>query len=175
VAGAYGIAASIGSPLAGRLGDRIGYQRVILAAAIGTVICFGIAAVVSSLLPFAITYAAYGICYATVSSLLFVILATRLPTDVRSSVLNLALAPLYISGILGSLISTQLLARTGGEIRPLWYLGAAINIVLVFAVLNVRRATRRVDDSAQATADADSIPQELGEAAAESSLPGAVP
>jgi MFS transporter, DHA1 family, multidrug resistance protein len=175
VAGAYGIAASIGSPLAGRLADRIGYQRVILAAAIGTVICFGIAAMVTALLPFTITYAAYGICYVTVSSLLFVILATRLPTDVRSSVLNLALAPLYISGILGSLISTQLLIRTGGEIRPLWYLGAAVNIVLVFAVLNVRRATDRTVAPASDGAGPDERGADLGEAAAESSLPGAVP
>ena len=106
------------------------------------------------------------------------ILATRLPTDVRSSVLNLALAPLYISGILGSLISTQLLVRTGGEIRPLWYLGAAINIVLVFAV-----AQRAACDgpraerfgSADRSPDPTTCRQDLGEAAAESSLPGAVP
>jgi MFS family permease len=175
VAAAYGIAASIGSPLAGRMADRVGYQRVMVVAAIGTVICFGTAAVVTALLPFAVTYAAYGICYATVSSLLFVILATRLPTDVRSSVLNLALAPLYISGILGSLISTQLLAQTGGEIRPLWYLGAVINIVLVFAVLNVRRAAERSRQPTDSTWASDERRAELGEAAAESSLPGAVP
>jgi MFS family permease len=172
VAAGYGIAASIGSPLAGRLGDRIGYVPVLLAAAVGTVVCFVVVSFVSSLLPFAVTYAVYGIFFATVTSLLYVILATGLPADVRSSVLNLALAPLYLSGIIGSLVSTQLLAMSGGDIRPLWYLGAAINSVLVIAILGLRRATRLAP--AIGSIDAD-LASELGEVTAESSLPGAVP
>jgi DHA1 family multidrug resistance protein-like MFS transporter len=169
VAAGYGIAASIGSPIAGRLADQTGYTRVLFVAASGTVGCFLVAAFLHTLLPFAVTYAVYGICYATVSSLLFVILATRLPNDVRSSVLNLSLAPLYISGILGSLVSTQVLAVTGGEIRPLWFLGAAINVVMVVAIVGIRRASAGSETRDRGAA------ADLGEAAAESSLPGAVP
>jgi hypothetical protein len=57
--------------------------------------------------------------------------------------------------------------------------------VLVFAVLNVRRATRLAgtptsgaaapDASASDASPSDLLPRDLGEAAAESSLPGAVP
>lgn len=124
VAGAYGLAAAIGSPTAGVIGDRVGYRRV-LAAAIGIIVVANVlASVAPSLLPFTFVYAFLGVGFATASSMLFTTLATGLPREVRSPVLNLALVPLYISGILGSLLATQLLSMTDGDIRPLWLVSA---------------------------------------------------
>lgn len=143
VAGAYGIAASIGSPLAGRLGDRIGYLPVFAGAVVVAAVCFVIAALTTQIVPFGAVYAIYGICFATGSSMLFVLLATRLPDEVRSSVLNLALAPLYLSGILGSLISTQVLVWTGGDLRLLWVIGAFFTALCLIPLLAIRRAERR--------------------------------
>ena len=34
-----------------------------------------------------------------------------------------ALVPFYLSGIFGSLLATQLLVLTDGDLRPLWLLG----------------------------------------------------
>ena len=52
------------------------------------------------------------------------LLATGLPSEVRSSVLNLSLLPMYLAGIIGSLLAVELLARTGGDLRPLWIVAA---------------------------------------------------
>jgi DHA1 family multidrug resistance protein-like MFS transporter len=141
VAAAYGIAAAIGSPLAGRLSDGIGYRRVFTGAVVLVAVCLLVASTVQSLLPFAGVYALFGIGFATASSMLFTLLATGLPAEVRSSVLNLALLPLYIAGIVGSLLSTQILIWTSGDLRLLWVLGACFVLVALvpFAVADRRR------------------------------------
>jgi MFS family permease len=145
VAGAYGVAASIGSPLAGRLGDRIGYLPVFGGAVVIAAVAFVAAALVTQLVAFGAAYAVYGVCFATASSMLFVLLATRLPAEVRSSVLNLALAPLYLSGIIGSLLSTQLIAASGGDLRLLWLVGAGFTSLCLLPLVAIRRATRSID------------------------------
>ena len=156
VAGAYGIAASIGSPLAGRLGDRIGYRRVFGAAIVLVAACFVGTWFLRDLLPFGVVYAAYGVGFATASSMLYTILATGLPADVRSPILNLALVPLYVSGILGSLVSTQILVWTAGDVRPLWLLGAAVVVLALLPLLTApQRGTLPVDDTAQSRAVTD--------------------
>jgi DHA1 family multidrug resistance protein-like MFS transporter len=149
VAGGYGVAAGIGSPLAGRLSDRIGYRPVYGGAVVIVVICFVLASAVGSLLPFAAVYAAYGIGFATATSMLYTLLATGLPSEVRSPVLNLALVPLYVSGVLGSLISTQLLVWTHDDLRPLWVIGALFMACALVPLLAARvgRRTLGGDDT----------------------------
>jgi MFS family permease len=141
VAGGYGVAAAVGSPLAGRLSDRIGYRVVYTAAVAIAVVCFVVASAVTSLLPFGAVYAVYGLGFATATSMLYTLLATGLPPDVRTPVLNLALVPLYVSGVIGSLISTQLLAWTHNDLRPLWLLGAVFMAAALVPLLG-RRAER---------------------------------
>ncbi len=140
VLAAYGVAASIGSPLAGRLGDRIGYLRVYSSAVVIVVIALLASSAVQSLLPFDAIYAFYGIGFATASSMLFTLLATGLPAEVRTPVLNLALFPLYIAGIIGSSVSTAVLRWTSGDLRPLWVLAAVVTAVAAVPLLALRRS-----------------------------------
>ena len=98
-----------------------------------------LASLAPSLLPFTIVYAFLGIGFATASSMLFTTLATGLAADVRSSVLNLALVPLYLSGILGSLLATQLLTMTDGDIRPLWLVSALFVAMALIPALRLPR------------------------------------
>ncbi len=140
VAGGYGLASAVGSPLGGLLGDRVGYRRVFAGGALVVAACLGLIALAPGLVPFAIAYAAYGVGFATASSMLFTMLATGLPPEIRSPVLNLALFPLYVSGVIGSLLSTALLAVTDGDIRPLWAIAAFVALLaIVPAVLAMGR------------------------------------
>ena len=132
VAGLYGLAAAVGSPIAGAAGGRIGVRRVLLWAIAWSALGAAIVALVPGLLPFAIVYAALGIGFATTGSMLFTTLATGLPGEIRASVLSLALVPLYLSGITGSFAATRLLEVTSGDLRPLWLVTAfAVGLALV--------------------------------------------
>jgi DHA1 family multidrug resistance protein-like MFS transporter len=144
VAGAYGLASAIGSPLAGGLGDRFGYRRVFVVGVIVAVICLTAAALAPGIVLFGVLYAGFGVGFAAATSMLFTMLASGLPLDIRSSVLNLSLAPLYISGVIGSLASAALIAATGGELRPLWLVSA---IAVVLALLPIARMGRTPDPS----------------------------
>lgn len=129
VAGVYGLAAAVGSPVAGAAADRLGFGRVLLVATSVAAVAAGLAALTDGLLPFMVDYAILGIGFATAGSMLFAMLATGLPDAIRSSVLNLSLVPMYLSGIVGSLLAVRLLDDAGGDLRVLW-LVSAVSIAL---------------------------------------------
>lgn len=144
VAGGYGLAAAIGSPAAGLFAARAGYRRVLVLGIVVSAVCLAIAAAAPDLLSFAVVYALYGIGYATASSMLFTLLASGLPRDIRSPVLNLALLPLYLSGVIGALLSTALVAATGGSLRPIWLVSA---VVIALGLLPIARLPDRARGS----------------------------
>ena len=140
VAGAYGVASAVGSPVAGAVADRVGYRRVFAVGAIVAGACLLLASVAPSLLPFALVYAGSGIGFAACSSMLFTMLASGLPKAIRSSVLNLALAPLYLSGVAGSLASAAVLQLNGGDLGPLWVAGGVAVLLSLLPVARLRLA-----------------------------------
>lgn len=143
VAGAYGLAATIGSPLAGAVADRVGFGRVLLGSiAIASAAGFA-APLLRSLLPFGLDYAVMGVGFATAGSMLFAILATGLPADIRSAVLNLSLVPAYLSGIVGSLLAVQVVGWSGGDLDPLWLLGGVIVAVALIPAWRLEVFVRR--------------------------------
>lgn len=143
VAGIYGIAAAVGSPLAGALADRVGFGRVLLSAIAVVAGASFVAAALPSLLPFAVDYGILGVGFATASAMLFATLATHLPTDIRSAVLNLVLVPSYLSGIVGSLFAVQVVQRTGGDLRPLWLLAGVLVALALIPAWRVNLLVRR--------------------------------
>jgi MFS family permease len=143
VAAAYGIAAAIGAPSAGIVGDRVGYRPVLLGAICLIAGASVAASLAPSLLAFTVVYALLGVGFATAASMLFTTLATGLARDVRPAVLNLALVPLYLSGISGSLLATQLLVTTDGDLRPLWLLAGALVLLGLVPALRLPRDPRR--------------------------------
>ncbi len=136
VAGGYGVASAIGAPVAGAVADRVGYRRVFIAGALAAGACLILASLAPSLLPFALLYALTGIGFAACSTMLYTMLAAGLPAAIRSSVLNLALAPLYLSGVVGSLASAAVLQLNGGDLGPLWLIGG---LVVLLSLLPVAR------------------------------------
>jgi MFS transporter, DHA1 family, multidrug resistance protein len=143
VAGANGLAAALGSAGAGALSDRVGFRPVLLGAIGLAAIAALVGAVIEILPPFVLDYALLGVGIATASAMLFAFLATELPPEVRSSVLNLSLLPMYLSGILGSLLAVEVLGRTGGDMHILWIVAAtSLTLALVPAWRLRSRAAR---------------------------------
>lgn len=140
VAGVNGLAAAVGSAGAGALADRTGFRPVLLGAIAVAALAALAGAVLASLPPFVLDYAVLGIGIATASAMLFALLATELPAEVRSSVLNLSLLPMYLSGIVGSLLAVEVLARSGGDMRVLWVVAATF---LALAMLPAWRLRAR--------------------------------
>ena len=146
VAGAYGLASAVGAPIAATVGDRVGYRRIFTLGALLAAACLGLASVAPGLLGFAAAYAGFGVGFATASSMLFTLLASGLPATIRSSVLNLAMAPLYLAGVLGSLLSAAFLGFSGGALQPLWAIGAAMAFLSVIPILRLRPAPGAMAD-----------------------------
>ena len=142
VAGAYGLASAIGAPAAASVGDRVGYRRVYVLGALLAAVCLVLAALAPGLLGFAVAYAGFGVGFATASSMLFTMLAVGLPGAIRSSVLNLAMVPLYLAGVIGSIASAAFLGLTGGALQPLWVIAGAVAFLSVIPVLRLRTTPR---------------------------------
>jgi DHA1 family multidrug resistance protein-like MFS transporter len=104
VAGTAALAGALLAPVAGALGDRIGFRPVL----IGALLAGGIAlAAMPSLAPttglvgLAVLAVVVAACAAIVSSMVFGLLATEVPAERRSQTLNLVYLPLYAAGIIG--------------------------------------------------------------------------
>jgi MFS transporter, DHA1 family, multidrug resistance protein len=138
VAGANGLAAAVGSAGAGALADRVGFRPMLLGAIALSAVAALAGALIDSLLPFMLDYAILGVGIATAGAMLFAFLATELPSEVRSSVLNLSLLPMYLSGIVGSLLAVEVLGRSGGEMRTLWVLGTVFLVLAIVPAWRLR-------------------------------------
>jgi MFS family permease len=119
VAGTAALAGALLAPLAGALGDRIGFRPVFLGALIVGGVALGSmpsasAAGVTGLAIIAIAVAA---CSATVSTMVFGLLATEVGPERRSQTLNLVYLPLYAAGIIGP-AAGAVVASTAGLAAP---------------------------------------------------------
>jgi DHA1 family multidrug resistance protein-like MFS transporter len=124
------------SPVAGALGDRFGYRRIL------GLVTLGIAASLAAL-PFAPTIAALAVVVAIVgggvsafTAMVYALLATLVPEDRRSATLNLAFFPFYVGSILGPIVGA-LVVGVGLRWVPL------VGAVLVATGLLVQRRLPR--------------------------------
>jgi MFS family permease len=138
-----GLAALVGaliSPLGGLLGDRIGFRTVLVASLAGggvVLLLMPVAPAVGALAGLAVVL---GAATATVSAMVFGLLATEIPADRRSATLNLVYLPLYAAGIVGPAIGA-LVASQIGLVGP-FLVGGAIFLVAA-AVIGVRTSPSR--------------------------------
>ncbi|MBF8289337.1 MAG: transporter [Chloroflexi bacterium] len=104
VAGTAALAGALLSPLAGALGDRIGFRLVLVGALLGGAVAVGLMPIVPGiggiplLAAVAVVFAA---CTSAISAMVFGLLATEVSAERRSQTLNLVYLPLYAAGIVG--------------------------------------------------------------------------
>ncbi len=113
VAGAAALLGALVSPLGGLLGDRIGFRPVLVAALGGAGIVLLLMPLVPSVASLALIAVGLGAATATVTAMVFGLLATEVPAERRSATLNLVYLPLYAAGIIGPAIGAGVAAMSG--------------------------------------------------------------
>jgi DHA1 family multidrug resistance protein-like MFS transporter len=152
VTGGAALVGALISPVAGGIGDRVGFRSVLGVA-------LAIAAVVVALMPLApgIPSLAAGNavivgCQAATSAMIFGLLALEVPAERRSATLNLVYLPLYLAGIVGPAIGAVV---SGVGVGAVFAVAAAI---LAAGAIYVGLGLRRGRATPFVTAGATPVP-----------------
>ncbi len=132
VAGTAALVGALVSPVGGVIGDRIGFRPVLIAALTGAGVVVVLMPVVPAITSLALLAVVLGASTATVSSMIFGLLATELPADRRSAALNLVYLPLYAAGIVGPAVGA-LVVSVGG----VGGLFAVAGVIFFFGALTI--------------------------------------
>jgi DHA1 family multidrug resistance protein-like MFS transporter len=133
VAGTAALVGAVASPLGGVLGDRIGFRPVLIASLGGAGIVLLVMPLAPSVVSMALVAVVLGTATATVTAMVFGLLATEVPAERRSATLNLVYLPLYAAGILGPAIGAGVAAA--GGVRGPFLLGGAVFLVGAMAIV----------------------------------------
>lgn len=139
VSGAAALVGALLSPVAGALGDRFGFDRVLAAAALAvavSLIAFPLVPTVPTLAAVAVLF---GAGRSAAQAMLFALLATRTPTEGRAATLNLVYVPLYLGGLVGPALAALIV---GWGLVAVFLVGAGAFAV---AILLTLRAPRTAD------------------------------
>jgi MFS family permease len=124
VMGTAALVGALVSPLGGFIGDRIGFRPVLIAALSGAAAVLFLMPLVGSIGALALLAVGLGAATATVSSMIFGLLATELPPERRSAALNLVYLPLYAAGIIGPAAGAVVASISG--VHGLFVVGSAV-------------------------------------------------
>ncbi len=141
VAGTAALVGALISPMAGPLGDRIGFRRVLAGSLLGAgtmLLLMPLAPAVAALAGVAVVY---GALQASTQAMVFGLVAVEVAPERRSATLNLVLLPLYLAGIIGPTIGA-VAAGIGGIGAPFTAAGVVFLVGGVAVVASLRRAAR---------------------------------
>jgi DHA1 family multidrug resistance protein-like MFS transporter len=124
VSGTAALVGALVSPLGGLIGDRVGFRPVLVSAMAGAGVVLLLMPWVPSVGAMALLAVVLGASTATVSAMIFGLLATELPAARRSAALNLVYLPLYAAGIIGP-AAGAIVASIGG-VTGLFAVGALV-------------------------------------------------
>lgn len=117
VMGTAALLGALVSPLGGVLGDRIGFRSVLVSALAGAGVVLLLMPLVPSVAGLALLAVVLGVSTATVSAMVFGLLALEVPSERRSATLNLVYLPLYTAGTIGPAVGA-VVASAGGVSAP---------------------------------------------------------
>jgi MFS family permease len=136
VSGTAALVGALVSPLGGVIGDRIGFRPVLVAAMAGAGVVLLLMPWVPTVGAMALLAVVLGASTATVSAMIFGLLATELPAARRSAALNLVYLPLYAAGIIGP-AAGAIVASIGG-VTGLFAVGALVYALGAVVILRRR-------------------------------------
>jgi DHA1 family multidrug resistance protein-like MFS transporter len=139
VAGTAALAGALLSPIAGALGDRFGFRRVLvgaLASGAGALALMPLAAASGGIAPLALVAAGLALAVAAVGAMVFALLATDVPPERRSATLNLVYLPLYAAGIIGPAVGGIIVGA--GLAMPFLFGAATLGVAAVTVLLRAR-------------------------------------
>jgi MFS family permease len=148
VVGTAALVGGLVSPLGGVVGDRIGFRTVLFAALGGAGVVLLLMPLVPSVGSLALLAVVLGASTATMSAMVFGLLAIEVPPERRSATLNLVYLPLYAAGIIGPAIGAGV-AAVGGAPGPFVVAGV---IFLIGAITVSARGQARPTAGAQDSA-----------------------
>lgn len=143
IGGLMGLTAVVGALITiftGRLGDKMGFVRTLMAAFILSLPAVLAVGFVHNLGGFVLALTLYSAGYSIGSAMIFALFSTRIPETHRSTALNLVYLPLYVGGIVGPATASGLAQI--GLFGP--FAGAAVMcaVGLVLIVVVLSRQTR---------------------------------
>lgn len=115
VMGTAALVGALVSPLGGVLGDRVGFRPVLVAALAGAGAVLLLMPLVPSVAGLALLAVVLGVSTATVSAMVFGLLALEVPPERRSATLNLVYLPLYTAGIIGPAVGAVVASPAGAS------------------------------------------------------------
>ncbi|WDL96025.1 MFS transporter [Alicyclobacillus sp. ALC3] len=139
IGGLMGLSAVVGAVItviAGRIGDRIGFHKILLFAFIVSLPAVLVLGFSHNVAWFSLALTLFSAGYSMGGAMVFALFSTRIPETHRSTAMNLVYLPLYIGGIIGPGIASSLTHI--GLFAPF----AAAGVLFVIAVVTVV-ATRK--------------------------------
>lgn len=138
VVGLGALVGALMSPLGGVLGDRVGFRRVLVTALAGGCLVLFLMTLADTIPALASLSVGLAACTATVTAMVFSLLATEVPAERRSATLNLVYLPLYAAGITGPALGAAVAANLG--IHGPFLLGSAVFAIGAIAIARRRPA-----------------------------------
>ena len=140
----YGLLTALGTPIAGRLADRVGGASLFLGASISLFLIAGAVGLVASLPVLGLLVLLRAIPQAGTSVVLYSHLATHVPPQHRSAVMSLTPMPRNLAWLIAPGLAS---AATGLGLSGAFWLAAAFyaagSVVAVLMVLSSRRIPRQ--------------------------------
>ena len=134
VGGASALVGALLTPVAGALGDRFGFPRLLAAAALATAISLVIFPFLPSVPALAGAAVLFGAGRSAAQAMLFALLATRTPREGRAATLNLVYVPLYLGGLVGPALAA---AIVGLGLAPVFLVGAGAFVLALLLTLRL--------------------------------------
>ncbi len=141
VLGTAGLCSAISAPLLGRLGPRIGYERILTVAALSAALAVGSIPLIWSVAPLVIVEVVLGFAAGGLMPMAFTLAALRTPVERRGSIYGLT-SSTSASGVAVGPFAAGLLGAAAG-VRPVFLLPAAVFLFVAdLSVLNRKSAPR---------------------------------